>query len=62
MNYAEMNKWRKENVMTCFVSLRRDKDADVIGEMLKRKEKYGTSQAFSLRRWVRMGFEQDKEF
>ena len=60
MNYVEMNKWRRENVMTCFVSLRRDKDADVIEEMLKRKEKYGTSQAFSLRRWVRMGFEQDK--
>ena len=62
MNYEELKNWRKENVLACAVYLRRDKDGDIIDEMLRRKEKYGTTQAFSLRRWIRLGFEQDKDF
>lgn len=62
MNYEELNRWKKEKTLPCALSLHKDKDADIISEMLRRKEKYGTSQAFSLRRWVRLGFEQDKEF
>ncbi len=61
MNYEELNKWKKENVVSCGLSLHKDKDADIIAEMLRRKEKYGTSQAFSLRRWVRLGYEADKQ-
>lgn len=61
MNYEQLNNWQRENVLQCAVYLRKGKDDDIIEEMLRRKEKYGTSRTFSLRRWVRLGFEQDKD-
>lgn len=62
LDYEKLNKWRKDNSLPCNVCLRNNEEGDIIKEMLRRKEKYGTSHAFTLRRWVRMGFEQDKEF
>ena len=61
MNYEQLNNWRRENTLQCAIYLRREKDGDIIAEMLRRKEKYGTSQTFSLRRWVRLGYEADKQ-
>lgn len=62
LDYEKLNKWRKENVLPCNVYMRNNEEGDIIKEMRRRKEKYGTTYAFSLRRWVRMGFEQDKEY
>lgn len=61
LDYEKLSKWRKENVVPCAVYLRNKEEGDIIKEMFRRKEKYGTTQAFSLRRWIRLGFEQDKE-
>ncbi len=59
MNFNELNKWKNENVITRPISLRNKADADIIQELERRKDKYNTPYSFTLRRWVRLGYEAD---
>jgi len=61
MNYTEINNWKREHTITVAVVLNKDSDADIISEIERRKEKYGTARSFTLRRWIRMGFKQDED-
>ena len=52
--------WTK-NYTTMGVNLHNIKDADIIAEVKRRKERYNTSIGYTLRRWIRLGYEREQE-
>lgn len=53
-------KWQ-ENYTKFSVTLNNDKDKDIIDEANRMKDKYGVTTAAIFRRWVRLGYEADKQ-
>jgi hypothetical protein len=53
-------KWQ-ENYTKFAVTLNNDKDKDIIDEAKRRKDKYNVTTASTFRRWVRLGYEVDKQ-
>lgn len=51
-------KWQ-ENYTKFSVQLSNSKDKDIIEEAKRRKDKYNTATSYTMRRWVRLGYESD---
>ena len=51
----------QENYTKFAVTLNNDKDKDIIDEAKRRKDKYNATTASTFRRWVRLGYEVDKQ-
>ena len=51
-------KWQ-ENYTKFSVQLNNDKDKDIIEKAKRRKDKYNTAISYTMRRWVRLGYELD---
>lgn len=52
--------WR-QNYTTMQVAMNNEKDAEIIAEAKRRKEKYNTTIGYTLRRWIRLGYAADKQ-
>lgn len=53
-------KWQ-ENYTKFSVQLNNSKDKDIIDEAKRRKDKYNTATSYTMRRWVRLGYEADMQ-
>ena len=51
--------WQKDYTKVAAL-LHNEKDKDILDEIKKRKAKYNATASFTVRRWVRLGYEADK--
>ena len=48
------------NYTSMTLQLHNEKDREIIDEAKRRKDRYNTALSYTLRRWVRLGYEADK--